>query len=95
MKPTTDDVLKWAREVGFSIQGVQQYIHPPSNFHITDGTKKVAALAYAAGARDMQERCAKVCEGYRNADGDGQHVAWYLGVDGCVEAIRALGDDDE
>ena len=36
------------------------------------------------------ERCAEVCEAVRANDGDGQHNQWYVGIDGCAEAIRAL-----
>ena len=45
---------------------------------------ELIAVAYAAGAKAMQERCAKVCE---RIDADGWEV-------NMAEIIRALGDDD-
>lgn len=51
--------------------------------------EQLAALAYAAGAADMKERCAKVCEELTM----GTNVA-LVGV-GFAEAIRALGDNDD
>lgn len=80
MKPTTDEVLKWAREAGLLV--------PIYRDHITD-LQTLSDLAYAAGAAAMKERAAKVCEDATM----GTNVA-LVGV-GFAEAIRALGDDDE
>ena len=44
-----------------------------------------AALVAAA----ERETCIKACNDYRQDDGDGQHLALYAGVDGCIQAIRA------
>ena len=52
MKPTTDEVLAWAFDAGF---GGEYWNYAPA-------FEKLAALAYAAGAAAMKERCAKVCE---------------------------------
>lgn len=92
MKPTTDEVLKWAREtddeliMAGMIGTREQYAQILSN------------LAYAAGAEAMKERAAKVCEevenemqsGKRTKQGD--HAAFTAGV--LSERIRALVDDD-
>jgi hypothetical protein len=82
MKPTTDEVLKWAMESGMD-DGVSDLSYPLSMF------EKFSALAYAAGAAAMKERAAKVCED----ETMGTNVA-LVGV-GFAEAIRALGDDDD
>lgn len=80
MKPTTDDVLKWAREADLP---ACHTTHPKALI-------RFAALAYAAGAAAMKERCAKVCDA--QADKDGWEGCY---ADECAAAIRALGDDDE
>ena len=82
MKPTTDDVLKWAREAGLLV--------PVYRDHIAD-LQILATLAYAAGAAAMQERCAKVCEEMQDAVDRHKLPNWHQ----CAEAIRALGDNDE
>ena len=81
MKPTTDEVLAWAREAGYT------KVDPPKN--PIEILERFAALAYAAGAAAMKERAAKVCEDATM----GTNVA-LVGV-GFAEAIRALGDDDD
>ena len=50
MKPTTDEVLAWAREADLP---ACHTTHPKALI-------RFAALAYAAGAAAMKERCAKV-----------------------------------
>lgn len=75
MKPTTDDVLKWARDAGFN----------PISFmggNLTLKTK-FAAIAYAAGAADMKERCAKVAE-----------FVLKMPKNDVSTYIRSLGDDE-
>ena len=57
MKPTQEQVIAWAREVG----AVTVYDAEVGLF----GDKKVealAALAYEAGRADENEACAKLCE---------------------------------
>jgi len=93
MKPTTDDVLKWARECFDTDSDFRT--HP----------YQYAAIAYAAGAKAMQERCAKVCDDIADEskklsdEYDRQEDCSYLnqqfGAEECAEAIRALGDDDD
>ena len=89
MKPTNDDVLTWARSVGMEITD-----DPFVNFNVWE-LKRVCTFAYAAGAADMKERCAKVCEEFeipKEISGahpdylEGKHMA----VHQCAEAIRAL-----
>lgn len=85
MKPTTDEVLKWAREVGLTglVEG-----------GLFGHFEQLYSLAYAAGAAAMKERAAKVCDELaelnRVAATDSM---WQWGE--CAAAIRALGDDDE
>ena len=76
MKPTTDEVLAWAFDAGF---GGEYWNYAPA-------FEKLAALAYAAGAKAMQERAAKVCD----ACDDAGRTPY-----ACAADIRALGDDDE
>lgn len=89
MKPTTDDVLKWAREADLP---ACHTTHPKALI-------RFAALAYAAGAAAMKERAAKECEteaavAVVNAPEDYQ-AGREMGATVCAAAIRALGDDDE
>jgi len=85
MKPTTDEVLAWAREAG-AAAFVFKDGTPADQMHIV-GTglfKKLATIAYAAGAAAMKERAAKVCETLHE-------TSW---PDTIAAAIRALGDDE-
>ena len=61
MKPTTEQVLAWAREAGYT--KVDPTRDPMSIL------ERFAALAYAAGAAAMKERAAKVCDGWGEAVG--------------------------
>lgn len=98
MKPTTDDVLKWAREAGYT------KVDPTKN--PIEILERFAALAYAAGAAAMKERCAKVCEAEesrilsRQSGRDYDPVDTNLRMIACVlpdiaAAIRAQEDADE
>ena len=78
MKPTQEQVIAWAREVGLP------------KWYQTDGivneglVVKFATLAYSAGRKDENEACAKVCEDSRDAyDGNGEIASW------CAHYIRA------
>lgn len=97
MKPSTSDVLKWAREAGLLIS-----VYRDSIAHV----EAFAALAYAAGAAAMKERCAKVCEAEesrilsRQSGRDYDPVDTNLRMIACVlpdiaAAIRAQEDADE
>lgn len=81
MKPTTDDVLKWALEAGFERHDYM--LNYPKEL------ESFAALAYAAGAAAMKERCAKVCESLFDAEDHSCDEA-----EQCAVAIRALGDEE-
>ena len=96
MKPTTDEVLAWAREADLP---ACHTTHPKALI-------RFAALAYAAGAAEMKERCAKVCEAEesrilsRQSGRDYDPVDTNLRMIACVipdiaKTIRALGDDAE
>ena len=98
MKPTTEQVLAWAREAG--------YTKVDTTKNPIEILERFAALAYAAGAAAMQERCAKVCEAEesrilsRQSGRDYDPVDTNLRMIACVipdiaKTIRALGDDDE
>lgn len=98
MKPTTDDVLKWAREAGATRD---HPVHLPNLWTIdTEGFQQLVALAYSAGAAAMKERCAKECEDSINNIGDGAIIGDLqrtVGINVCTNlarAIRALGDDE-
>lgn len=91
MKPTTDEVLAWAREI---------YLYDKWNNAQLDRLETFAALAYAAGAAAMKERAAKVCEEFEiPKEISGAHPDYLEGkrmaVHQCAAAIRALGDNDE
>ena len=81
MKPTADEVLAWAREAGYT------KVDPTKN--PIEILECFAALAYAAGAEQMKERAAKVCE-----EGECDPID-RAAVKQCAAAIRALGDDDD
>lgn len=82
MKPTTEQVMAWARESGYTT--VDPTINP------IELLERFATFAYAAGAADMKERCAKVCSDVNEEyDGDAVSAGW------IANAIRALGDNDE
>lgn len=87
MKPTTDDVLKWARKAGVDLHpahGILVLRHSNGSWiGVDDVVEILAALAYAAGAADMKEQCAKVCDGIDPFGG---------GARKCAAAIRARGE---
>lgn len=88
MKPTTDEVLAWAFDAGF---GGEYWNYAPA-------FKKLATLAYAAGAEQMKERAVKVCDEQGQGRIALQHYAsltYAAATHECAAAIRALGDDDE
>ncbi len=93
MKPTTDEVLKWAREADtYAILQSDDTFDRKEIFE-----ERFAALAYAAGAADMKEQCAKVCDEkvaaeYATGKVDHNEMGW---TQSCAITIRALGDNDE
>ena len=99
MKPTTDEVLKWAMESGMD-DGVSDLSYPLSMF------EKFSALAFAAGAAEERARCMHVIEKMERLRiyindcsevkmGRDQAKGAYLRRLQVFDAIRALGDDDE
>ena len=86
MKPTTDEVLAWADQVGMAYL---KHIEQNSMQQVLEYT----ALAYTAGAKAMQERCADACEvlQWRWLDEPTPKRPAYE----CAEAIRALGGNDD
>ena len=99
MKPTTDEVLAWARSVGMEITD-DTFV----NFNVWE-LKRVCTLAYAAGAAAMKERAAKECDEIAeqsrkdskiyDCQEDASYYNRQLGAEKCADVIRALGDDDE
>lgn len=82
MKPTNEQVRDWAircgDEWGSTLPEDKRFL------------AAVAALAYAAGAADMKERCAKE---FDRRDG-GFGIGFYDPHE-PAEIIRALGDNDD
>ena len=77
MNPNREQVIAWARQAGLP------------KWYQTDGIAnealvvKYAALAYAEGAADMKERCAKVAE-----------FVLKMPKNDVSTYIRSLGDDE-
>lgn len=82
MKPTTEQVLQWAEELDIEIFSSGNAVQGMSTYCL----KQFAALAYAAGAKAMNGRCAEVCD---------RHAASSNAAKVIAAAISALGDDDE
>lgn len=75
---THEDLLRLANKHSYRIAG---------SMRVEDSWQ----AAFELGRLEEREACANVCDEYRWEDGDGQHVAWYAGVDGCISAILARG----
>lgn len=98
MKPTNEQVLEWAREAGISSVKSEEPLKPFFILSSEASINTLAAIAYAAGAAAMQERCAKECEIEAsvvvvNAPEEYQ-AGREMGATACAAAIRALGDDE-
>lgn len=63
MKPTQEQVIAWAREVGFATSWTEA---------AGEALERFAALAYEAGRKDENEACAEVCD---EQDHDGVMIA--------------------
>lgn len=54
--------------------------------------KSAIQMAYengkAVGMAIGQDACIRACQTLRSNDGEGQHVEWYAGIDGCIEVMR-------
>lgn len=79
MKPTTEHVLKWAREAGIELDVAAL---------LTPYLEAVAALAYAAGAAAEREECAALLEETRwySENNNAKYLA---------EQIRARGEKND
>lgn len=86
MKPTTDEVLAWAREAGLCDWETSAYRNEYT---------WACTLAYAAGVKAMQERAAKVCDEWANYCAAEQDFHGIDAAETCGIAIRELGDDDD
>jgi len=58
---TRDDIIRMAREAGFTTDSVEVWIHDYDGI-CTSELERFAKLAYEAGAAAEREACAKVCE---------------------------------
>lgn len=72
-----EEILAMAKEIGFYISDTDACATPSD-------LERFFTLAYAAGARDMQERAAKVCTDFVS-DNHEDWVAEY-----CADEIRNL-----
>ena len=84
---TQDEIIKMAREAGFSAKHTEAYFD-----------RQIVALfhaAYAAGAAAEREACAKVCDTYTawglEWQKDSNHMAAEAATNECAAAIRARG----
>ena len=59
MKPTQEQVIAWAREVGIERCDCEPRCH--LHFGGMGSLTTLATLAYEAGRKDENEACAKVC----------------------------------
>ena len=96
VKPTTDDVIKWAREAGATRD---HPVHLPNLWTIdTEGFQHLVALAYAAGAADMKELAVNICESEASLEIPNASAAYQqgreIGATVCGVYIRALGEDE-
>ena len=83
MKPTTKQVLAWAREATKAINADEEILQ--TKVYV----EKLAAIAYAAGVKAMKERATKVCADMwckEPEPGDARD---------CHDAICALGENDD
>lgn len=88
MKPTQEQVIAWAREAA-DFCGAKTAEELDEAYAI-----KFANLAYAAGAADEREACAKVCAELKVPPSFGiVETSYYeVGQIDCEEAIRARGE---
>lgn len=42
----------------------------------------------AIGVAIGRDASVSACQRLRSSDGEGQHVEWYAGIDGCIEVMR-------
>lgn len=103
MKPTDEQVLQWAREAGIQFlthEGVSGKLNTSTRgSQPIERIEAALALAYAAGAKEMQERAVKICESEASLEISNASAAYQqgreMGATVCGVYIRALGDDDE
>ncbi len=105
MKPSTEQVLQWAREAAKDHPDFDPDNPAPSGDELAV-FERYAALAYAAGAKAMQERAAMIAEGWECESAGGVYLTcgngnfWDEGTiydqgrADAAGAIRALGDDE-
>jgi hypothetical protein len=65
---TLDDIIRLAREAGFTTDSVEVWIHDYDGI-CTSELERLAKLAYEAGAAAERERCAQLCRAMMPAEG--------------------------
>jgi hypothetical protein len=65
---TLDDIIRMAREAGFTTDSVEVWIHDYDGM-CTRELERLAKLAYEAGAAAERERCAQLCRAMMPAEG--------------------------
>jgi hypothetical protein len=65
---TRDDIIRMAREAGFTTDSVEVWIHDYDGI-CTSELERFAKLAYEAGAAAERERCAQIVAGTKFRDG--------------------------
>jgi len=65
---TPDDIIRMAREAGFTTDSVEVWIHDYDGI-CTSELERFAKLAYEAGAAAERERCAQLCRAMMPAEG--------------------------
>ena len=91
--PTSEQVTKWAQEVGFIVRNeIIKTVHSNGSWvAVSERLTEFAALAYAAGQTAEREACAKVCEDFADRlsafDFSRQSSANW-----CADLIRKRGD---
>lgn len=80
-------VISRMLEAGAAVERERMAINSIHSCH-SECQRPICVLVREAVAAEREE-CLRACKAYRYNDGDGQHVDWYAGIDGCIEAIRA------
>ena len=87
---TRDEIIKWAREVGFEVHDRKQQVRVGIDTLIgSDSTDKLQRFAELVATAEREE-CAKVCQGV--VDG-GMYDGWQqYAAAACRDAIRAMNE---
>lgn len=93
MKPTQEQVIAWAREVGLISEAASKSIYDGFTETFVDGYLLEAAYtaAYEAGRKDENEACAKACEHFISSkeNNDAWTITRDLALQAAADVIRA------